>query len=488
MTNENNFAKLGIIYAIGQVLSKVISFILLPIYVKTLGLGGIGQLAVVDAVLDFISSFTIITIFSGYIRFYREYKESYRTTLKNTALNFALAMSVFDIILILITGSFISKYIFQIENSYYILILVVIRSILVQLVILLMSDYNLDYKADKVVKLNLTNLILNFGFTIILVVLMKRGISGIYEGFILSNLIVFTYLFFIWRVKYRFEIDIKMLKNMLIFSGGTVPSCIASTILTLSDRYFLKGYRNLSETGIYSIGYKFGMLIGPLFVDPFSQIFTPYKFSIWKEEGCEKKFNIMFLNYHIIGCFIMLGICVYCKPMILLLAGKDSIAAYKIAPLIVTAYFFYGKSCFYCLGIEIKNKTYLEGIIMLLAGAINLILNIILIPKFGMYGAALSTIVSYIAMNFIYVRFSLRLFHVRYKRKNEFKLCVITLILYLIYYIVSILNIHILFEMVLGFGILCLYIIYCMYIKLITIDEMKKYTDIILLKIKLKLL
>lgn len=484
MANDNNFAKLGIIYTIGQVLSKAISFIILPIYVKELGLEGIGQLAVADAVLDFISSFTILTIFSGYMRFYREYEESERATLKNTALNFALIMVIFDTILILITGSFISKYIFQIPNSYYILVLVVLRSIFVQLVMLLMSDYNLDYKAGKYVKLNLINLTLNFVFTIILVVIMKRGIAGIYEGFILSNLIIFIHLCFAWGTKYKFEIDINMLKNMLIFSGGIIPSGIAATILTLSDRYFLNGYRNLSETGIYSIGYKFGMLIGPLFVDPFSQIFTPYKFSIWKDEDCEEKFNIMFLNYHIIGYFIMLGICIYCKPMILLLAGKASIAAYKIVPLIVIAYFFYGKACFYCLGIQIKNKTYLNGIIMLLAGAINLILNIIFIPKTGMYGAAAATILSYAAMNFIYVKFSLPLFHVKYKRKNVNKLFIITLLLYFIYYIVSILNIGILFELIFGIVILSLYIISCMYFKLITIKEIRKCAEIVMSKTK----
>jgi O-antigen/teichoic acid export membrane protein len=474
MSNENQFAKLGVIYAIGQVLSKAISFVLLPIYIRELGLGGFGQLALVDAVLDFMASFTIIGIYSGYIRFYREYEESKRRRLKNTALNFALIMSILNIILVLILGEFISKYIFNFDNSYYILILIVFRSIFSQLVALLMCDYSLNFKAGIYVKLNLANLLLNLTFTIIFVVLMKQGISGIYEGFILSNLITFTYLSFVNHREYKFEIDIKMLKNMLKFSGGLIPSCIASTILSLSDRYFLTRYRNFSETGLYSVGYKFGMLIQPLFIDPFKQIFTPYKFSIWKDKDAEKKFNIMFFKYHIIGCFIMLGICIYSKPMIFLLTTKESIVAYKIVPLIVIAYFFYGKSCFYCLGIQIRNKTYLDGLIMLLAGIINLILNIILIPKFGMYGAALATVVSYIAMNYIYIKFSLRLYHVRYKTKNVYKIYIITIILYSIYYTVSIFNIPILLEMVIGMIILIAYLICSVYFNLITIDEVKK--------------
>lgn len=475
MLNENKFARLGIIYAIGQLMAKAINFILLPIYIKEIGLAGFGQLSLVDSIFDFIASFTIVGIHSGYIRFYRDYEEDKRRILKNTALNFSLIMSMVDILLVIILGNFISKLIFNFENSHYILILVVFRSIFSQLVILMMCEYSLNYKASTTITLNLANLLLNLLFTIFLVVLMKRGIAGIYEGYVLSNLIMLVYLSFANHTQYKFEMDIKMLKNMLKFSGGLIPSCIASTILTLSDRYFLKGYRNLGETGIYSVGYKFGMLIEPLFVNPFMQIFTPYKFSIWKDKKAKKKFKSMFVKYHLVGCFIMLGICIYSKAMIIFLSTNESIVAYKIVPLIVIAYFLYGKSCFYCLGIQIKNKTYYDGFIMLSAGIINLILNVILIPRLGMYGAALSTAISYIAMNYIYIKFSLPLYKIKYKRKKVFKIYAITLILYSIYYAVSILNISIILEMIIGTGILSCYIICCVYFHLIKVDELREY-------------
>jgi O-antigen/teichoic acid export membrane protein len=482
---ENKFAKLGIIYAIGKILAKAISFILLPIYIKELGLSGFGQLALVDSILDLIASFTIVGIYSGYIRFYREYKEQ-QVRLKNTALSFAFIMSLVNIILALTLGRFICRFIFSFDNSYYVLILVVVRSVISQLVILLMCDYALNYKARINVTLNIANLLMNFGFTLLLLVFKKRGIAGIYEGYILSNLLMFIYLIKIKESKYKFVIDIVMLKNMLKFSAGLIPSSIASTILTLSDRYFLKGYRSVTETGIYSMGYKFGMLIEPLFVSPFKQIFTPYKFSVWKDSDAEEKFNVMFLKYHIIGCFIMLGICIYSKAMIVLMGTKASVVAYKLVPLIVLAYFLYGKASFYCLGIQIKNKTYYDGFIMLFAGAINIILNIILIPKFGMYGAALATAISYIAMNYIYIRCSLPLYPIKYKKKNVLKIYSITFILYSVYYAVSIFSISILIEMIVGVFILSGYIISCVYFKFITIDELKGYTESIRKKAKCK--
>lgn len=486
MSNENNFAKLGIIYAIGQILAKAISFILLPIYIKQLGIIGFGQLALVDGVFDFIASFTIIGVYSGYIRFYREYNQVQQVSLKNTALSFALIMSLINITLALILGKFVSSFVFDFPNSYYILILVVGRSIISQLVILLMCDYGLNYKAKISVGLNLANLLLNLFLTLFLVIFIKRGIIGIYEGYVLSNLIMLIYLVFVNHLEYKFEMDIKMLKNMIKFSAGLIPSSIASTVLTLSDRYFLKSYRNLTETGIYSLGYKFGMLIEPIFISPFMQIFTTYKFSIWKDDDAKEKFNNMFLKYHLIGCFIMLGICIYSKSMIFLFSGSESLDAYKVVPLIVISYFLYGTSAFYCLGFQLKNKTYFNGLVMLPAGIINLILNVILIPKFGMYGAALATAISYIAMNLIYIKFSLHLYHVKYRKKKIVIIYLITFTLLSIYYVISIFNIGIFLEIIIGIFLLSSYIICSVLTNLITKGELKKYIFVILKELKLK--
>ncbi|MFL0246144.1 lipopolysaccharide biosynthesis protein [Candidatus Clostridium stratigraminis] len=480
MVDDNRFARLGILYAIGQVVSKGISFVLLPIYIKQLGMIGFGQLSLVDAVLDFIASFTILGIYSGYIRFYRDYNEEQRLSLKNTALSFALLISMLNIILSLTLGKYVSSFIFNFNNSYYILLLVVARSIISQLVILLMCDYGLNFKARINVTLNLVNLLLNLVFTFALVVYKKRGIIGIYEGYILSNLIMFIYLMKVKDSKFKFEVDKDMLRNMLKFSVGLIPSCIAATILTLSDRYFLKGFRDITATGIYSVGYKFGMLIEPLFVSPFKQIFTPYKFSIWKDKDSQDKFNSFYFKYHFIGCFIALAICIYSKTMIMLLSSKDSIIAYKVVPLIVMAYFFYGKASFYSMGIQIKNKTYYDGFIMLSAGAINLILNLILIPKLGMYGAAVSTTISYLVMNCIYVRFSLPLYYIKFEGKKVYKIYFMTFVLYSIYYVISILNIFILFEIIIGAVLLTSYIICSVHFNLISLNELTNY----LVKIK----
>jgi O-antigen/teichoic acid export membrane protein len=380
-------------------------------------------------------------------------------------------------------GKKLSSIIFIFNNSYEILILIVIRSIIVQFIALFMCDYTLNYRALISVSINIVILVLNIGFSLFFILYKNEGIIGVYKSYIYSNVIVLVYLLISNPKSYKPVINKEMLKKMFKFSGGYIPASLASTILTLSDRYFLSSYISYSETGIYSIGYKFGMLIEPLFVSPFKSIFTPYKFQIWKDKDAQVKLNNMFIKYHFIGCFLILLISFYCKSIILIFTSKEYLAAYKLVPLILLSYFLYEMNSFYSLGIEIKNKTYLESYILIFGGILNIILNMLLIPKYRMYGAAIATITSYIVMNIIYIFYAMPMYSVRYNLRAALKYYVIIITLYLLYYIVSITNINIFLEWIVGLLLLVIYIILCVALNLVKREELLLYIH----KIKMKL-
>ncbi|MBP0725122.1 polysaccharide biosynthesis protein [Bacillus sp. RG28] len=482
MSEKKSFLKLGIIYAIGQILSKIIAFLLLPIYTRELGTIGFGQLSLVDTVFDFISAFTTLSIYSGYIRFHKEYEGINRIELKNTAINFSIIMSLFVFLLVLVIGKFTSPLIFHFKNSYGLLILTISRSILFQFITLFICDYSLRYEAKKVVLINLVKLILECSL-IIYFVLDEDGVIGVYKGYVISNFIIVVYLIVKNLGNYKFNINKKMLKEMLTFSGGFLPSQMAATILNLSDRYFLSSAKGVSQTGIYSMGYKFGTLINPLFVEPFKQIFTPYKFEIWKDSDAEKKFNRFFLMYHLIGCFVILAISFNSKILLTLFATAEYLKAYKIIPLILFSYFLYGKSCFYCLGMQLRNKTYLDGPIMISGGVLNIILNLLLIPSWGMYGAAIATLISYVFINFIYLKASLPMYHIRYKKSPIVNIYLVSIALYIVYYLISLQGFSIWIDPLLSIFLLVSYFLLCVLIGVIKRTDLLTFYQSILAKI-----
>lgn len=477
-----NFLKIGFIYSIGQILSKAVTFLLMPLYTKSLGIDVYGQLALVDSVLSFVIPFVILGVYAGFTRFYQDYDDEKKIVLKNTAINFAFIMSLFDIILVLIIGPILAPKILKISNSYYILVLIVVRAILMQLIVLYLREYDLKYEAKITVIINLINMIASVVLTIIFIVVLKRGIPGIYEAYNIVNFVILIYLIIINKKNYSLSLDFNMLKKMLRFSCGFLPSCLAATVLNLSDRYFLEGYKGFATTGIYSIGYKFGMLIDPVFIGPFNQLFTPLKFNIWQDKDAKEKFKELFNKYHFIGCFFIISIGVFTKFILNIFGMKEYIFANRIVPLIIVSYFIYGKAAFYSLGIEINNKTYLESIVMGTGGILNIVLNIVLIPKYGMYGASIATIVSYIVMNLLYRLIGRKYYYVKYDYIITIKSYISTLVSYTFYFIMTLKFIGIIADLIFAIMAVIIYLILSILLNVISLNEVIDY--ILLLKKK----
>jgi len=146
----------------------------------------------------------------------------------------------------------------------------------------------------------------------------------------------------------------------------------------------------------------------------------------------------------------------------LLLSTSEFESAYKIVPLILISYFIFGQSAFFSLGALIRNKTYLDSVVMIPGGVVNIIINLALIPKMGMYGSAVATIVSYLLMNFIYRYISKKYFEIKYNYNKVIKIYVLTLVFYMVYFVSSLYTSSLLFDMgfasltILGFSA-CLY-------------------------------
>lgn len=463
--SSKKLLKTSLVYAAGQILIQVINLLLLPIYTNKLGVIEYGKISTITAFTGFISSFLILSIYSGLSRFYKE--EVDKNKIVNTALNFAYLISGVMLILTWLLGRPFSKLIFDFGDSYKILCIIIITSIMSQIISIYTSKYGMEYKALKVCIIQVAQIGLQFIIIIFFVLVMNIGLMGVLYGQLIACFTVFIILTLIEARNYKFELDKFLLKNMMIFSMGLLPVNLAGWILTLSDRYFIKHYNGFGDTGVYNLGYQFGMLINPLFITPFLSSFTAYKFEIYKNSNAKEEFKNLFRKYNVIGCFIMLGIAIYSKFGIIVFANKDFANAYKVVPLILYSYFLYGKTGYYALGFQIENKTYKIGIYMGYAAVLNIILNFLLVPKWGMIGAAMATIISYFLLNLIFIKSSDKYYKIDLDTIFQLKVQVVTFVLYGIYYFISLKNIGMVKEFIINVFILMTYLYLLIRIKCI---------------------
>jgi len=394
--------KTGGIYLGLSVVSNLINLFLTPIYTNNLTITEYGSYSIITSYQSLFSIFITLGIFSGMKRFFNEYEDKNR--LKNIALTFSLFWGALVFVLGMIFAQGLAGIIFpsEVQGTEY-LRYVVINSILSCIISIYTAYYSMQYKAMKASFIELSKLILTLVFTLIFVVAYDEGIIGILKSQCFSYAIVPVILIIVDIKRIRFELGKDELKEMLTYGVGIVgASDILDWVLTLIDRYFLKIILGYATVAVYSIGYKVGMLIMPFFIVPFRNMLTPYKYSIYMEDDGKKKLEELFDYYCIIGWFIVLGISIYANLAIQVLATDEYAQAFKIVPIIVIAYLLEGSCEFFSLGIHIEKKVALNLAVPGVAAAMNMALNLVLIPQIGSYGAAIATIISYFAMALMY--------------------------------------------------------------------------------------
>ena len=192
-------------------------------------------------------------------------------------------------------------------------------------------------------------------------------------------------------------IHIKTLLPFLIFSLPMLLTDILSWIVDASDKYIIVHFLDLGNLGIYSASYKIGQ-IAIFSITPIAFVLFPLITKFWEEAKFAKvnKFIDGSLKLYIIVALpIVIGIYQLSPYILNIIATSEFVINKGIVLMILLGFFFLGLSKIYQLTIYLKEKTKYFIPIYVVAAIINLSLNFLLIPKMGIAGAAVSTLLSY---------------------------------------------------------------------------------------------
>lgn len=188
---------------------------------------------------------------------------------------------------------------------------------------------------------------------------------------------------------------------MLKFSAPLIPTYILWWITSASDRWFVKGMVGSAENGIYSVSYKLPTLL-MLVTTMFYQAWQMSSIEERNSKGLGKFYANVFNAYSSLLFIAAAGIILLVKPLTSLLTptaseGKQFYLAYLYTPILVISMVF---QCFcqFLSSIYTTRKRSLNSLYTALVAAFtNLLLNFLLIPRIGVYGAAIATAMSYFA-------------------------------------------------------------------------------------------
>lgn len=419
------------VYGFGATLSRLIQFLLLPVYTRFLSPADYGSLEIISIAGSMLAILFGFMIGSGFIRNYYDNQENlYRRELMSTAFWFTFSTSLIFSLLLLYFSSTIARSLFHFENSALYLRLITISTFFIATNQIFYNLLMVQSRARTFVTINIITLVTTLISAIFLVVYLNWSVKGVLAAQLVGLCIESVILFFVISEEQFHLFSIRKTAEMLKYALPLIPLQIASFVLELSDRFFLQHYQDMSDIGLYSFGYKFAAIVPLLTIQPLRG-FTPYIFSlIDTPEKCKQTLAKIF-RYFTAGILsLTLCISIFSREAIMLVADRSYLPSWRFVFVLCFSYVFYGLVVLISYSLEIVKKNWISGFFWAIAAAINILLNILLIPRLGAMGAAVATTLSYLFILLCYFLAISRVYYVPFEYSKFLLIMLLTVITY----------------------------------------------------------
>ncbi len=411
-------ARHSAIYGIGGLVSRILAVLLLPVYATYLRGEGFGKIETVVAFTTVLVIVLRMGISSAFFRFYFDSKDPERRLLVvRTSFWFTMVMATAGLAAGWLLAGEIDGWL-RLGDAPWL-----VRAAFVGLWAQmnfeqLTSLFRVEERSVAFLFATLANVLITIGATIVLVVVLDKGPTGAVVGNFVGTLSVYVALLLYRRVQLGLQFDRRLLRAMNRFGLPLVPSALALWAINFIDRIFIAHYKGQTEVGVYSVAVRISSAIVFLMV-AFRTAWPAFAYSIDDDREAKRTYSFV-LTYLVVICsWVSLALGALAPWLVDVLAPKPEFrrAAEAVAPLAfaATAYAAY---TVIAIGSGRARRTQLNWVVSGFAAAINVALNVILIPRYGMIGAAISTLAAYVALfGGMYV-YAQRVYPVSYQRRR----------------------------------------------------------------------
>ncbi len=234
-----------------------------------------------------------------------------------------------------------------------------------------------------------------FVFVFFFTVIMKGGASGFLLGRLVAVTLVTLMVIYGMRKHFYNGWSSDNFKMALKYSAPLIPHLLAITILNFADRFLLEVYSTTAEVGLYTLAYTLGLAMH-LVTIAFSMSWGPFFFQTANagKEHYGKIYDLAGKAVAISTAIAIFGVMIS-RDFVTLVFAEEYHPAASIVPLIIAGYLLFFLYSMFSHSVLHEKKTHYIALITMLTAAVNIVLNIWLIPNYGMAGAAWATIISF---------------------------------------------------------------------------------------------
>ena len=385
------FLNMGIL-AFGTFGSKLVVFLLMPFYTAWLSTTQYSSAELITSTANLLIPLACMGITNGIFRFAAERESNKIAVFSTSVALLAIGSAVF----LLLSP---------------VLCLIELFSHTVWLIALYVISANLQAVCAQYVRAvdrtklfavqGILNTLLTVLFNILFLAVWDMGVTGYVLSVIVGNLLTTVFLIAVarlWRVFSIRAIDRRMMRDLLLFSLPMIPTTVCWLITDLSDRYMVTYFCGGAVNGIYSAAYKI-----PTIVTLVSGIFMQaWQFSAVAESSdeaaCKRFYSEVFRGFLSVVMIGTAGLILLSRVLTELLLNRAYFDAWQFMPTLLCAAAIEALVAFLATVYMVKKKSMHSFFTAMIGTLLNLLLNFVLIPEWGAIGAAVATLVAYVAV------------------------------------------------------------------------------------------
>jgi O-antigen/teichoic acid export membrane protein len=414
-SNVRRISRQLLAYGSADVLVLAINFVLLPIYTRALSpreYGALALLLVCEAVLKIVNRWGLD---AGFLRFHYECAtEEERRTLAGTICMFlALANGALALVLIAASAPIGLRLLHSAEFTTAFRLLV-LNSFLSTFLFLPLNLLRIQERARLFATLSFLR---SFGTVLIrlfLVIVLRWSLTGIFLADLMVTALLLATLAGTLRNMIVWRFSPTMLRSLLRYGFPQVPNGLLTQAIGMGDRFVLSLFMPLAAVGIYLIGSTVASVV-KYFPVAFETVWTPFAYDSLQRRDAPALFARMGTYAFVVLAFLTVALMGLAAPLMAVALPPNYLAIAPLVPLLTVAMAVQALRGLPGTSLNISKQTHVYPVVTAVGAAVSLAANFLLIPRFGLNGAAMALLASQALTTGLTVYFAQRAYAIPYE-------------------------------------------------------------------------
>lgn len=378
-------------------LPYAVNFFLLPLYAKYLESDDFGIIGMITMYIALFGAWAAFQIPSSVGRLYFEYEGDEKKSLFTTIFLGVIASSIIFVAIYIANAELLSSMMFNADGDFSKYIILGSISIFLTGINQLCERWMVVQQRGPLLLLrSLWAQVINVSAGIILVIYFKMGVAGFLLAMIASQLVVSIASVWVLRELLTRNVSFALFKESFLFSYPLVFHALGGIVFMYSSVFIVEKFLPLSVLGVFVIAEKYSQVI-KVIVNQVNKVVMPFFTKVAKQSeiGALSKMQIIISVWMLIILMTVFAYTAMCYFFIPKFMGQEYSQAPVLVAILVIGYIFRGFYCFSSATLFYRKLTNKIPKITVAAGVFSIISNVLMIPVFGVYGAALSTVLSF---------------------------------------------------------------------------------------------